>query len=228
MRRILVVLAACALSLACAAPAHADMLALLAAVGEDFTQDGKLNPCKYTEKQLRDLRNAIPNDYEQYSDFTSVIDDALAKRARGACKKGGAPAQDDATAPPATGATTPPPAAGSPSTGTAPSTVTPGPAAAQPPPRPATAPTAAPAIATRDAIGLAARSTEPATEAPFPLLALALLTALLALGTLMFGVVRWRAWEPAWANRFRHAAGEAGWRASSTWADFTDFVRFGR
>ncbi len=51
---------------------------------------------------------------------------------------------------------------------------------------------------------------------------------LLALGTLAFGLVRWRAWEPAWADRLRHAAGEAGWRASSTWAEFTDFVRFGR
>jgi len=40
--------------------------------------------------------------------------------------------------------------------------------------------------------------------------------------------VRWRAWEPAWADRLRHAAGEAGWRASSTWAEFTDFVRYGR
>ncbi|HEV2785802.1 MAG TPA: hypothetical protein VGV67_05405, partial [Solirubrobacteraceae bacterium] len=70
--------------------------------------------------------------------------------------------------------------------------------------------------------------TEPATDAPFPLLALAVLAGVLALGILTVGVARWRAWEPAWADRFRHAAGEAGWRASTTWAEFTDFVRFGR
>jgi hypothetical protein len=102
------------------------------------------------------------------------------------------------------------------------------PAAAKPPPTPTAAPTAAPDVAARDAIGIAARSTDPANDAPFPLIALAVLAGLLALGALAFGAVRWWAWEPAWADRFRHAAGEAGWRASSTWAEFTDFVRFGR
>jgi hypothetical protein len=60
------------------------------------------------------------------------------------------------------------------------------------------------------------------------IVALAILAALLALGALLFGIARWFAWEPAWAVRVRHATGEAGWRASSTWAEFTDFVRFGR
>jgi hypothetical protein len=224
-RRILVFLVACALSLACAAAAQAD---LLTDIGKDYTQDGRLDPCKYTEKQLRDLKAAIPNDFEQYSDFGAVVDDALAKRAQGACRKGGTATPGNTTAPPAATGTTPPPppaATGTPSTGT----VTPGtPAAAAPPPTPGTAPTPAPDVAARDSIGLAARSTEPATDAPFPLIALAVLAGLLALGTLVFGVVRWRAWEPAWADRFSHAAGEAGWRASSTWSEFTDFVRFGR
>ena len=90
-------------------------------------------------------------------------------------------------------------------------------------------PTAAPAVvATGDQILTAARTTEPSTDAPFPVLALAILAAILALGGMTVGMFRWRAWEPAWTGRFRHAAGEAGWRASSTWAEFTDFVRFGR
>ena len=90
-------------------------------------------------------------------------------------------------------------------------------------------PTAAPAVvATGDQILTAARTTDAATDAPFPVLALAILAAILALGGLTVGLFRWRAWEPAWTGRFRHAAGEAGWRASSTWAEFTDFVRFGR
>jgi hypothetical protein len=216
-RRISVFLIACAVSLVCAAPASADLLSTMI---KDYTQDGRLDPCKYSEKQLRDLKDLIPNDFQQYADFDDAVDDALAKRAQGACNKS-APKQGVA-APPAS--STPPPAA---STG-APSTGTPAPAGAQPPPTPGPAPTAAPAVAAGNEIGRAARATEPATDAPFPLIALAVLAALLAIGTLVFGLVRWRAWEPAWAERFRHAAGEAGWRASSTWAEFTDFVRFGR
>ena len=226
-RRFSVLLVMCALSLACAAPAHAD---LLADMFKDYTQDNRLDPCRYTEKQLRDLKDLIPNDIAQYSDFGAAVDDALARRAQGACNKGGAKSQDGAATPPAasTGTAPPPPPAAA---GDAPpaGSATPGaPAAAQPPPTPGTAPAPAPDVAARDAIGIAARATEPATDAPFPLIALAVLAGLLALGALAFALVRWRAWEPAWADRFRHAAGEAGWRASSTWAEFTDFVRLGR
>lgn len=222
-RRISTFLVACALCLAYAAPARGD---LLTDIFKDYTQDNRLDPCKYTEKELRELKDLIPNDIAQYSDFGSAVDDALAKRAQGVCNKGSK--ENNTATPPATsGTATPPPS----STGTPrPAVPTPAgqPAAAQPPPEPAAAQTAAPAVAARDSIGIAAGATEPATDPPFPLIALAVLAGLLAIGTLTFGVVRWRAWEPAWADRFRHAAGEAGWRASSTWAEFTDFVRFGR
>jgi hypothetical protein len=75
---------------------------------------------------------------------------------------------------------------------------------------------------------VAARSGEEGGPAPFPLLAIGVLAALLALGGLVFGAARWTGWEPAWVDRVSHAGAEAGWRASSTWAEFTDFVRFGR
>jgi hypothetical protein len=216
-RRISVFLVLCALSLLCAAPARADLLSTMI---KDYTQDGRLDPCKYSEKQLRDLKDLIPNDFQQYADFDDAVDDALAKRAQGACNKG--TSKGDTAAPPAAGGTTPP------STG-APATGTPAPAAgAQPPPTPGASPTAAPAVSAGNEIGRVASSTEPATDPPFPLIALAVLAGLLAIGTMVFGVARWRGWEPAWADRFRHAAGEAGWRASSTWAEFTDFVRLGR
>ena len=215
----------CALSLACAAPAHAD---LLADMFKDYTQDNRLDPCRYTEKQLRDLKDLIPNDIAQYSDFGAAVDDALARRAQGACNKGGAKDGTASAAPAAAPGTAPPPppaaAGGAPAVSVTPAA----PAAAQPPPTPGTAPAPAPDVAGRDAIGIAARATEPATDAPVPLIALAVLAGLLALATMAVGVARWRAWEPAWAERFRHAAGEAGWRASSTWAEFTDFVRLGR
>ena len=223
-RRFSVLLVTCALSLVCAAPAQAD---LLADIFKDYTQDSRIDPCRYTEKQLRQLKDLIPNDIAQYSDFGAAVDDALARRAQGACDKAAAKPQG-ATAPPAATGTAPPPP---PAATGAPSTVAPAPgatAAAKAPPTPGTAPAPSPDVASHDAIGIAARTTDSATDAPFPLIALAILAALLALGTLAFGLVRWRAWEPAWADRFRHAAGEAGWRASSTWAEFTDFVRLGR
>ncbi|MDQ3676431.1 MAG: hypothetical protein M3401_06450, partial [Actinomycetota bacterium] len=87
--------------------------------------------------------------------------------------------------------------------------------------------TAAPIISD-DAIPTRLRTPDEGGAPPFPLLALAALLALMALGALAYGVLRFTGWEPAWAPRARHAAAEAGWRASSTWAEFTDFVRFGR
>lgn len=52
----------------------------------------------------------------------------------------------------------------------------------------------------------------------------AVLIVLLAL----FAFARWWAWEPAWLVRSRHATEEAGWRASSAWSEFTDWLRLGR
>jgi hypothetical protein len=98
----------------------------------------------------------------------------------------------------------------------------------QEPPKPVAEAAPAAAISTDDSIALAARTGDVSTDAPFPLLLLAILGGLLALGALMFAVARWLAWEPAWSVRLRHAAGEAGWRVSSTFAEFTDFVRLGR
>jgi hypothetical protein len=219
-RRIVLFLIVCAASLAYAATAQANLLDVIA---QDYADDQQIDPCKYTEKDLRALKDLVPNDVEAYdAGFSAALDDALARRAEGACKKGGA-TQKQAAAPPA-GGTAPPPTRGTPSTGAAPAA----PAVVQPPPKPTAEPTAAPDVAVRDEIGVAARASDPATDAPFPIVALAVLAGLGALGMLLFGIVRWRAWEPAWAERLRHAAGEAGWRASSTWAEFTDFVRFGR
>lgn len=64
-----------------------------------------------------------------------------------------------------------------------------------------------------------------ATSAALGAIALALL--LLAL-LLLWAFARWWAWEPRWLVRGRHAAGEAGWRASAAWAEFTDWLRLGR
>ena len=215
-------------TLACATPASADTLTTIL---QDYVNDQRIDACRYSEKELRQLKDLIPNDANAYAaDFAAAVDDALASRAQGGCNTEKAQSQGATNAPATgggTGSTQPPvPSGTAPGSGSAaPST----PNVAKAPPTPAAQPTAAPEIvAIRDAITVAARTNDPATDAPFPVLALAILAGLFALSGLVVAAARWRGWEPAWADNFRHAAGEAGWRASSTWAEFTDFVRFGR
>jgi hypothetical protein len=70
--------------------------------------------------------------------------------------------------------------------------------------------------------------TSGASDAPAPLLVLAIFTGLLALAAAAWGAARWWAWDPPWMVRARHAGAEAGWRASAMWSEFTDWVRLGR
>lgn len=226
-----------ALSLAWAAPAAADRSLNERIVSGYVKSGGRLDACKFTQDELKSAKNDIPEDLKQYgAALIAALDDAIAARAQGACDKrkqqAQAPAVADQAAPP--GGQPPAP---SPSTGTpaAPSTATPAAPApapaqaqAQPPPTPTAEPSPVTSIARDDSIALASATTEVATDPPFPVLALAILAALLAAAALAFGFVRWFAWEPAWAVRLRHCAGEAGWRASSTFSEFADFVRLGR
>lgn len=225
MRRYPSIFAAIAACLVFAAPASAD---LFTDVVKDYLEDNRLNVCQYTQDELKKIKNAVPVDQNSYTpEFIAAVDDAIARRAEGGCNK--KKVTEAIAQAPASPGTTAPPAAPTAGKAAAPaSTATPvQPAAAQPPPTPTADPTPAPGVAT-DAIALAARTTDSGGDAPFPVLALAILGGLLALAGLVFGLVRWRAWEPEWAVRVRHATGEAGWRASSTWAEFSDFVRFGR
>ena len=57
---------------------------------------------------------------------------------------------------------------------------------------------------------------------------IAALAALVALACLAWGFARWRALQPHWTLSLRHALTEASFRASATWAEFTDWVRLGR
>jgi hypothetical protein len=76
-------------------------------------------------------------------------------------------------------------------------------------------------------VAVSARA-EGASTTPAPILVLAIVGGLLGLTGLAWGVERWGAWEPSWLLASRHAVGEAGFRASATWADFTDWVKLGR
>jgi hypothetical protein len=196
----------------------------------ELIDTGRLDPCHFTTEELKKAKAYVPVDVAQYNAaFIAAFDDAIAARAQGACndkKPGQTSGGTTVTPPAASGGQTPPPP---PSGATAAQPAAPGqPLPAQAPPTPKAEPAAAPAIAAGDQIALASQVTEVVPETPFPMLALAVLLGVLALCTIAFGVVRFFAWEPAWAARLRHATGEAGWRASSTWSDFADYVRLGR
>ncbi|HEV2058131.1 MAG TPA: hypothetical protein VGR11_02160, partial [Solirubrobacteraceae bacterium] len=97
LHRISLFLLACALSLAFTATASASLLDVIAA---DYVNDGRIDPCKYSEKQLKTLKGLIPNDLAAYdAGFSPAIDDALARRAEGACNKNKGDGAGAATAP---------------------------------------------------------------------------------------------------------------------------------
>jgi len=58
-------------------------------------------------------------------------------------------------------------------------------------------------------------------------LALVVFGALLVLGCLLWGLTRWLALEPRWTVSLMHSLQEATYRASATWAEFSDWVRLG-
>lgn len=220
-----------------AAPASAAQLNVYQKMVVELIETQRLDPCHYTTEELKKAKAYVPVDVAQYNvALIAAFDDAIAARAQGACntKNGGQSAGGGGTVtpPPSSGGQATPPPPPAPGTAQEPSTQTPAapgqPLPAQAPPTPKAEPTPAPAIVAGDEIALASQTTDIVPETPFPMLALAILLGVLALCTLAFGVVRFFAWEPAWAVRLRHAAGEAGWRASSTWSDFTDYVRLGR
>ena len=198
----------------------------------ELINTNRIDPCHYSTKDLKTAKAYIPVDSVQYNaPLIAALDDAIAGRAQGVCNKKSTSSSGSTAAPAAPGgqATPPPAAPGTTAQPTAQTPSTPGqPLPAQAPPTPQGEPAPAAAIAAGDPIALASHTTDIVPETPFPMLALAILLGVLALCTLAFGVVRFFAWEPAWAVRLRHATGEAGWRASGTWADFADYVRLGR
>jgi hypothetical protein len=73
---------------------------------------------------------------------------------------------------------------------------------------------------------LAAASTQ--TTFSTGAIAIAALAAVLVLGCIVWAIARRRALEPKWLFSLRHAVSEAGFHASATWAEFTDWVKLGR
>ena len=193
----------------------------------EYQRTGAINGCKHSSKELTQAKRQVPNDIEQYApDFPAALDAAAAQRATGACKKA---SKKQAAAPVAT------PAPGTPSSGTpAQPTATTGaptgaaPAAPGTTPQPVGADQPAPAAADAAIATQAASTDSGADDTPAPLVLLAIIGALLLAAAAVWGSARWWAWEPAWLARFKHAGSEAGWRSSASWAEFRDWLRFGR
>lgn len=77
-------------------------------------------------------------------------------------------------------------------------------------------------------VGVARKKTSPSTRLSTGALALAILGALLALGCAVWVVGRWLAVEPRWTVSAMHSLREAGFHASATWAEFSDWAKLGR
>lgn len=211
---LLALAAALLVLLTAAIPARADQA--YERVAAAYAQGGgHLDACAFTTDQLEAALRGIPPALRTtVPALRTAIESAIATRKRGECKgvrpeegtTGGAAVPEGAP-PPVT--TTPAPAATTP-TATAPATT------AAPTTTTAPAPTQQPAAA-------------PSGHDRKPLV-VALIAAggLVLLALLLWGLARSRGWDPVWSARMRHAWGEAGFRTTSTWAEFTDWLRLGR
>lgn len=187
---------------------------------------GHLEPCAFTEAELKAAVRGIPPAIRDVVPaLRAAMVDGIAAHARGDCRgvhadegtTGGAtpgatpPATTTppVTTPPATTGTTQTapavPAATTPTTPAAPTSTTPAPASAQP----------------------AAGGSRERDRTPL-VIALIAAGALVLLALLLWSWARVRGWDPGWAARVRHGWGEAGFRATSTWSEFTDWLRLGR
>jgi hypothetical protein len=185
---------------------------LSAVAGAYAAGGGTIPACEFTSAELNAALAEAGGDIQQYgSDLLGAIQRALSARASGAC--------DQRSQSPAASTTTS-------------TTVTPGapPSApraaviAPPPAPPVSAGTAIPATA----IALGPLSAPTGAGIPAPIWTLAIAGLVLALGAGLAVVWRLRGWDPVWAAGARHSFGEAGYRVSGAWADFTDWVRLQR
>jgi hypothetical protein len=191
-------------------------------VYNDFRTDGVVSPCKHSSAQLTETRRLIPPDIEQYApEFPGALDAAIEARARGECGDK-APVAPVPSAP----ASRPPSSTAKPAPGVPTRTVVPEPPA--PEENVQLASTDAGTAAERaDAVARVAAAT-PSNDPPAAVWLLFLAAGLLAAAALfVFVAGRTRRGQESLAG-LRHSWGEAAWRGGGTWADFRDFLRFGR
>ncbi|HKG02186.1 MAG TPA: hypothetical protein VKB03_03330 [Conexibacter sp.] len=186
------------------------------------TAGGHLDPCAFSAAELKAAVRGIPPEIRNVVPaLLAAMVEGIAAHERGDCRgvqpeEGTTGGAAPATTPPAT--TTPPVTTPPVTTQTAPAV----PATTTPTAPATTAP--APAQTTTQP---AATTTEERDRTP---LVVALIAAgvLVLLALLLWGWARMRGWDPGWTARMRHAWGEAGFRTTSTWSEFTDWLRLGR
>jgi hypothetical protein len=223
---------------------------LVKRIYRDFERDGRIDDCDHTEKALKRARRSIEDSYaEEYPDFRDALTAALERHRDGKCVEvtptptpTPTPAPGGTTPPPPASTPAPPPPASTPDSGTLPDsgggsgggsgdggskggsggTFTPPgegdiPEGALPSPAPTATPQALPPklVVTR-------AGTAPSLLLPGTMLAIALLGLLIAALTGLFAKRTGR------LAGVGHAWREAGWRASGTWSEFTDWLRTGR
>jgi hypothetical protein len=185
------------------------------------TAGGHLDPCAFTEAELKAAVRGIPPAIRNVVPaLRAAMVEGIAAHERGDCRgvkpeEGTTGGAAPATTTPTT--TTPPVTTPPVTTQTAPAV----PAATTPTPT-TTAP--APAQTTTQP---AASTTQERDRTPL-LVALIAAGVLVLLALLLWGWGRMRGWDPGWTARVRHAWGEAGFRTTSTWSEFTDWLRLGR
>lgn len=190
---------------------------------------GTLDACSFSQADLESALAGIPPEFEGVvPQLREAIERGIAAHRAGDCRgiepTGGAAAPGTATTPAGTetapGTTTTPAAGGGTTT-----------LGAQPDVPPVTTPAATPppVAATPQVTTTPGVQPPPTKRSTRPLVIGAIaLGALLLLALLTWGWWRLRGWDPDWAARARHSWREAGYRVSSTWAEFTDWLRLGR
>jgi hypothetical protein len=179
---------------------------------------GQLDACTFSQADLESALEGIPPEFEGVvPQLREAIERGIEAHRAGDCRGieptgGVTTTPDTATTPGTTTPTTP-----ATETGAVPPPVATTPAATPPaatPQQVTTTPGVQPAPTKRDTRWLVAGATA--------------LGALLLLLLLLWGWARLRGWDSQWAARARHAWGEAGYRVTSTWSEFTDWLRLGR
>lgn len=178
---------------------------------------GQLDACTFSQADLESALEGIPPEFEGVvPQLREAIERGIEAHRAGDCRGieptgGVTTTPGTATTPGTTTPTTPT------ETGAVPPPVTTTPAATPPaatPQQVTTTPGVQPAPTKRDTRWLVAGAIA--------------IGALLLLLLLLWGWARLRGWDSPWAARARHAWGEAGYRVTSTWAEFTDWLRLGR
>jgi hypothetical protein len=202
---------------------------------DDFRTDGTITPCKHTVAALEKTSKLTASEVAQLSpDFLPAVSAALEERQHDDCKGSGAAGGAAGTTP--TPSATPAPAGAAPTATTAPgASPTAGPSAtpkATPSPTATPQPTATPVptpVPTATPAPQPVLTTVSKTD-PVPL-GLWILVGLLAL-TVVAWLVLFALGRTGWGEERlagpRHAWGEARYRASGVWSDFTDWLRLGR